>query len=244
MPTELSGRQIRDGSVQKVDLDIATAGQAVITQLIVTGAGAPAMTQTGADSGTGVVTLNFPTAGGGGGSGTAGHCATMTRASAINSLGLTTTGTSCYLTDLVPDAGFTLTTASTFEIECVQIGSGSARLVLCDAARNTLAYSALLTNPAAGVIETAITTFASGTSLTLNPGQRYFIGILSNQNSPQFLGISSSSYTNQQPYPAIRIDNVGSTTPPTTFSGGSESLLRLYARLTRCNTIWPQQQDL
>ena len=54
--TEVRGGQVQDGSVQRVDLDISTAGQAVITKAIA-GAGIKS-TQTGVDFGTGDVTLS------------------------------------------------------------------------------------------------------------------------------------------------------------------------------------------
>jgi len=136
-----------------------------------------------------------------------------------------------YFTEIISDVGFTLTATSLFELEILQTSSGSARFVLCDASLTTIAYSAVLTNPASGLVSTAVATFASGTSYNIVAGTRYFIGFLSNQNSPQVLGIASSAYTNQTPYPALRIDNLGSTTPPTTFTGGSESLLRLCIRI-------------
>ncbi len=53
------------GNVQKNDFDIVTSGEAIITKIIVAGAGAPTMTQTGVDAGTGDVTLNFPATSGG-----------------------------------------------------------------------------------------------------------------------------------------------------------------------------------
>lgn len=54
--TELGGRQIKDHSVQNVDLDITTTGLAVITKLQ---AGTNiTLDSTGIDDGTGVVTIN------------------------------------------------------------------------------------------------------------------------------------------------------------------------------------------
>lgn len=54
--TTLDGGQITDGSVQRVDLDTTTTGQAVITKII---AGSNvSITSTGVDSGTGDVTIN------------------------------------------------------------------------------------------------------------------------------------------------------------------------------------------
>lgn len=61
---ELTGRQIKDSTVQRRDIDTTTAGQSVITKLIVAGAGAPTMTDTGVDEGTGDVTLTFSASGG------------------------------------------------------------------------------------------------------------------------------------------------------------------------------------
>lgn len=54
--TQISGKQIRDGSVQRDDLDVVTVGQAV-TRKIIQGTGIT-ITSTGADSGTGDVTIN------------------------------------------------------------------------------------------------------------------------------------------------------------------------------------------
>lgn len=56
--TEIDGTQILDGSVQKKDIDITTAGEAVITSFAVTGSGFT-YTYTGADPGTGTVTLEL-----------------------------------------------------------------------------------------------------------------------------------------------------------------------------------------
>src|SRR4051794_39205615 len=55
MPT-LTGKQLRDGSVQRDDLDISTSGQAVVRKII-QGSGV-IISSTGADSGTGDVTIN------------------------------------------------------------------------------------------------------------------------------------------------------------------------------------------
>src|SRR5215468_5185055 len=56
--TTPSGRQILDGSVQRADLDATTVGQAVVRK-IVQGSGIT-LTSTGADSGTGDVTIASP----------------------------------------------------------------------------------------------------------------------------------------------------------------------------------------
>jgi hypothetical protein len=54
--TQVRGTQVLDGSVQRSDLDVATAGQAVIRKVI---AGSNVtITSTGADAGTGDVTIN------------------------------------------------------------------------------------------------------------------------------------------------------------------------------------------
>lgn len=53
--TAPSGRQILDGSIQRVDLDTTTVGQAVIRK-VVQGAGI-SLSATGADAGTGDVTI-------------------------------------------------------------------------------------------------------------------------------------------------------------------------------------------
>lgn len=52
----LTGKQIRDGSVQRDDLDISTVGQSVVRKII-QGSGV-IISSTGADSGTGDVTIN------------------------------------------------------------------------------------------------------------------------------------------------------------------------------------------
>jgi len=54
--TNVRGGQIGDGTVQRVDLDVATIGQAVIRK-IVQGTNIT-ISSTGADSGTGDVTIN------------------------------------------------------------------------------------------------------------------------------------------------------------------------------------------
>ena len=61
--TELTGDQILDGTVGRDDLDVTTLGQSAITK-VVAGTGVT-LSWTGADQGTGDVTVNF--AGGGGG---------------------------------------------------------------------------------------------------------------------------------------------------------------------------------
>lgn len=54
--TQVGGKLIADGSIQRADLDTSTAGQAVITKVV---AGTHvSITQTGADDGTGDVTIN------------------------------------------------------------------------------------------------------------------------------------------------------------------------------------------
>jgi microcystin-dependent protein len=57
--TVIRGGQIKDASVQRVDLDVTTVGQAVVTKLI-QGSNVT-LTSTGADSGTGDVTIAVPT---------------------------------------------------------------------------------------------------------------------------------------------------------------------------------------
>jgi hypothetical protein len=64
--TQITGTQIRDGSVQRKDLDVTTTGQAVIRKVIA-GSGI-SLSWTGVDAGTGDVTISS-TGGGGGGSG-------------------------------------------------------------------------------------------------------------------------------------------------------------------------------
>lgn len=59
-PTTPSGRQIKDGSIQRVDVDTTTSGQSVITKIIA-GTGIAISSSTGADSGTGDVTLAIST---------------------------------------------------------------------------------------------------------------------------------------------------------------------------------------
>jgi len=63
--TGLRGQQIKDGDVGREDLNTTTAGRAVVTKII---AGTNVtISSTGADSGTGDVTIN--SSGGGGGTG-------------------------------------------------------------------------------------------------------------------------------------------------------------------------------
>jgi microcystin-dependent protein len=61
--TVIRGRQIADGSVQRVDLDVTTVGQSVVTKLV-QGSNV-ALSSTGADSGTGDVTISVPGGGAG-----------------------------------------------------------------------------------------------------------------------------------------------------------------------------------
>jgi hypothetical protein len=56
MATEITGKQIKDGTIRRVDLDTTTAGQAVVRR-IVAGTGVT-LSSTGVDSGTGDVTIN------------------------------------------------------------------------------------------------------------------------------------------------------------------------------------------
>jgi hypothetical protein len=60
--TQVRGAQLLDNTVQRVDLDVTTVGQAVIRKVI-PGTGI-SMSATGADAGTGDVTINA-TGGGG-----------------------------------------------------------------------------------------------------------------------------------------------------------------------------------
>ena len=56
--TRINGQQVKDGTVQRVDLDTTTSGQAVIARLAVN-ASYLSMSSTGADAGTGDVTLTL-----------------------------------------------------------------------------------------------------------------------------------------------------------------------------------------
>jgi hypothetical protein len=53
--TAVRGGQVQDGSIQRVDLDVSTVGQAVVAKLV-QGVGIT-LSSTGADSGTGDVTI-------------------------------------------------------------------------------------------------------------------------------------------------------------------------------------------
>jgi len=55
--TQLTGRQIGDGSVQRPDLDVSTAGAAVIAKVLA--GGGIGLTSTGPDAGTGDVTIGL-----------------------------------------------------------------------------------------------------------------------------------------------------------------------------------------
>ncbi len=57
--TEVTSGQIKDGEVKRSDLNIATSGSAVITRLLA-GSGISIDSSTGADSGTGDVTISAP----------------------------------------------------------------------------------------------------------------------------------------------------------------------------------------
>ena len=54
--TLVTGLQVKDGSIQRPDLDVTTVGQAVVAKLV-QGTGIT-LSSTGADSGTGDVTIN------------------------------------------------------------------------------------------------------------------------------------------------------------------------------------------
>lgn len=58
--TQIKGTQVEDGSIKRSDLDVSTAGEAVIRKLIAGGTNVT-LAQTGVDGGTGDVTvgLNF-----------------------------------------------------------------------------------------------------------------------------------------------------------------------------------------
>src|SRR5262252_7481611 len=53
--TQLTGLQVKDGTIQRADLDVVTAGKALITKII-QGTGI-SISSTGIDSGTGDVTI-------------------------------------------------------------------------------------------------------------------------------------------------------------------------------------------
>jgi hypothetical protein len=57
--TTVRGTQVLDGTIQRADLDIATVGQAVLRKLV-QGTGIT-LNSTGADAGTGDVTINQTT---------------------------------------------------------------------------------------------------------------------------------------------------------------------------------------
>jgi hypothetical protein len=57
--TTVRGGQVTDGTVQRVDLDVSTVGQAVVRKLVQ--GNNVTLSSTGADSGTGDVTINSAT---------------------------------------------------------------------------------------------------------------------------------------------------------------------------------------
>lgn len=54
--TQVKGSQVSDGTVQRVDMDVSTPGEAVITKVIA-GSGI-SLSSTGVDTGTGDVTIS------------------------------------------------------------------------------------------------------------------------------------------------------------------------------------------
>src|SRR5258707_13252484 len=56
--TTIRGKQVLDGSIQRPDLDITTAGQAVVAKLVQ--GSCITLSSTGADSGTGDVAVSSP----------------------------------------------------------------------------------------------------------------------------------------------------------------------------------------
>lgn len=87
--TTVDSAQIRDGTVQRSDLNVATVGQAVVAKLL-QGANV-SLSSTGADAGTGDVTISVP----GGGTGPPGVNAYTTTTSSfiVPASGSTTTVT-------------------------------------------------------------------------------------------------------------------------------------------------------
>ena len=58
---QLSGKQVKDGSIQRVDIDVVTTGSALITKVV--GSARVTLSSTGVDAGTGDVTLDLGTTG-------------------------------------------------------------------------------------------------------------------------------------------------------------------------------------
>ena len=54
--TQIKGNQVKDGTIQRADLDVSTSGSAVVAKIIA-GTGVT-LSSTGPDAGTGDVTVN------------------------------------------------------------------------------------------------------------------------------------------------------------------------------------------
>ena len=158
---------------------------------------------------------------------------TFDRALCVSSLQLPQNGYSCYLTSFIPDSDTPIAVGTNVRAIQTQTGSGSINACIFDSNLNRIAYCTAISNPGNGQV---LFTIANVSANVLSSGAVYYFGLLHNMNSPYYAGIASSSMMNGaigSAFPPIawKVDNIGSLIPPTTLSGGSESLLRIYGRI-------------
>lgn len=128
-PTRPSGAQIRDGSIQRVDLDVTTSGQAVISRVFAVSANI-ALSSTGADTGTGDVTFDLTDTGI-----AAGDYAVTT----VDLKGRVTAGRALLATDL-PTSGVTPGTYTKYTVDTYGRVTVGASLIASDIPAGSVSY--------------------------------------------------------------------------------------------------------
>jgi len=110
-------------------------------------------------------------------------------------------------------------------------------MTLRDSNYNKIASSTAITNPSGGALLTAGVneledpiTHNSISEYILETGKVYFLGINYSINGAAYLGVNASQNTNFAPYAAKKFDNLSDA--PDTLSGGSETLIRPFVRIS------------
>lgn len=216
--TVLTGRQVKDGSIQKKDLDITTTGQAVITR-IAAGTGINLSASTGVDSGTGVVTIDCTV--------TAGLTTLNTLTASTQTFATGTSGTDFGIVSATSTHTFNLPDASATARGLITIGvqtiNGSKTF---SGATTTVVNLNLTGTTITGATSSDITlqsvTNGNGVKLVA-PGSASFVSFVLNGNDIWRIQSSNSGMVSQQANTRGDIYSICTTAGSTTgirISGG------------------------
>lgn len=152
------------------------------------------------------------------------YLATMPPASIVNSLAFNQTGTSLHFTAFKAICDMKIEGLK-METYVTQTANGEMLMAIYDQTYNLIAYTSIALNPSNGYL---IRPIISNNVENLTASTHYYLAVLTNINNLYLGGTTATSTLNHTPRIAMKFDNINSMTPPTTLTGGSESVFRYY----------------